>query len=254
MENCIIDNTLSYLKNVYDEMNNIDRNSTIQVDGRRTKMLIINLPDKNELETISLREYLRHTIRNCVSLYKQGKSMDGLLTNEISTYDLFDRLVGINKIEITLIKIEPNKLKKKTWKQVIEQTSGGEKFVSAFVVFISLLTYMRGENLLGANVDSKVLIMDNPFGPITSEHLLKPLFEIAKKYNTQMICLTDLKEHTIFDRFNLIYSLNIEREIGREDEYIELKTIKKDINEEEDEILSASMFKIEDKSRFELVN
>jgi len=126
--------------------------------------------------------------------------------------------------------------------------------VSAFVVFISLLTYMRGENLLGANVDSKVLIMDNPFGPITSEHLLKPLFEIAKKYNTQMICLTDLKEHTIFDRFNLIYSLNIEREIGREDEYIELKTIKKDINEEEDEILSASMFKIEDKSRFELVN
>jgi len=96
--------------------------------------------------------------------------------------------------------------------------------------------------------------MDNPFGPITSEHLLKPLFEIAKKYNTQMICLTDLKEHTIFDRFNLIYTLNIEREVGREDEYLELKIIKKDIHEEEDEVLSASMFKIEDKSRFELVN
>lgn len=254
MEVCIIDNTLSYLKNVYDEMNQIDRNSTIDVDGKRCKMLIISLPDKGELESISLKEYLRHTIMNCAGLYKQGKSMDGLLTNEISTYDLFDRLVGINKLEITLIKVEPNKLKKKTWKQVIEQNSGGEKFVSAFVVFISLLTYMRGENLLGANVDSKVLIMDNPFGPITSEHLLKPLFEIAKKYNTQMICLTDLKEHTIFDRFNLIYSLNIEREVGREEEYIELKTIKKDIHEEEDEILSASMFKIEDKSRFELVN
>ena len=254
MEICIIDNTLSYLKNVYDEMNNIDRNSTIDVDGKRCKMLIISLPEKDELENISLKEYLRHTISNCVSLYKQGKSMDGLLNNEISTYDLFDRLVCINKVEITLIKIEPNRLKKKTWKQVIEQNSGGEKFVSAFVVFISLLTYMRGENLLGANMDSKVLIMDNPFGPITSEHLLKPLFEIAKKYNTQMICLTDLKEHTIFDRFNLIYSLNIEREVGREDEYIELKTIKKDINEEEDEVLSAAMFKIEDKSRFELVN
>jgi len=93
--------------------------------------------------------------------------------------------------------------------------------------------------------------MDNPFGPITSEHLLKPLFEISKKYNTQMICLTDVKGHAIYDRFNLIYSLNIEREVGREDEYIELKTIKKDILTEEDEVLSASMFKIEDKSRFE---
>jgi len=101
-------------------------------------------------------------------------------------------------------------------------------------------------------MDGKVLIMDNPFGPITSEHLLKPLFEISKKYNTQMICLTDVKGHTIYDRFNLIYSLNIEREVGREDEYIELKTVKKNIQTEEDEILSASMFKIEDKSRFEL--
>ena len=256
METCIIDNTLSYLKNVYDEMNSIDRNSTIEVNDKRCKMLIINMPDKEEFETIALKEYLKNTINNCVSLYKQGKSPDGLLTNEISTYDLFDRLIHINRIEITLMKIEPNRLKKKTWKQVIEETSGGEKFVSAFVVFISLLTYMRGENLFSNNMDSKVLIMDNPFGPITSEHLLKPLFEIAKKYNTQLICLTDLKEHSIFDRFNLIYSLNIEREVGREEEYIDVKTIKKDVNvnEEEDEVLSASMFRIEDKSRFELVN
>ena len=254
METCIIDNTLSYLMNVYDEMNCIDRNSTIDVDGKRCKMLIINLPQKDTMEAISLKEYLRNTIRNCVSIYKQGKSLDNILANEISTFDLFDRLVSINKIEITLIKIEPNRLKKKSWKEVIAENSGGELFVSAFVVFISLLTYMRGENLLGSNMESKVLIMDNPFGPITSEHLLKPLFEISKKYNTQMICLTDLKEHTVFDRFNLIYSVNIEREIGREEEYIELKTIKKDIEIQEDEILSISMFKIEDKSRFELVN
>jgi len=254
MESCIIDNTVSYLMNVYDEMNSIDRNSTIDVDGKRCKMLIIDLPQKESLESISLKEYLKNTIRNCVGIFKQGKALDNILANEISTFDLFDRLVSINKIGITLIKIEPNKLKKKSWKEVIEENSGGELFVSAFVVFISLLTYMRGENLLSTNMESKVLIMDNPFGPITSEHLLKPLFEISKKYNTQLICLSDLKEHTIFDRFNLIYSVNIEREIGREDEYIELKTIKKDIELEEDEILSVSMFKIEDKSRFELVN
>jgi|LSQX01.1.fsa_nt_gb chromosome segregation ATPase len=254
MESCIIDNTISYLMNVYDEMNSIDRNSTIDVDGKRCKMLIIDLPQKDNLESISLKEYLKNTIRNCVSMYKQGKALDNILMNEISTFDLFDRLVSISKIGITLVKIEPNKLKKKSWKEVIQENSGGELFVSAFVVFISLLTYMRGENLLGSNMESKVLIMDNPFGPITSEHLLKPLFEISKKYNTQMICLSDMKEHTIYDRFNLIYSVNIEREIGREEEYIELKTIKRDIEAEEDEFLSVSMFKIEDKSRFELVN
>ncbi|HWT75993.1 MAG TPA: hypothetical protein VN258_14920 [Mobilitalea sp.] len=254
MERCIIDNTISYLNNVYDEMNGLDRNSMIEVDGRRCKMLLIELPEKSELDTISLGEYVRNTIIKCEDLYRQGKSMDGLLMNEISTYDLFDRYVGMNKIHLNLMKIEPNRLKKKSWKQVIEENSGGERFVNAFVVFISLLTYMRGEKLLGDDMDSKVLIMDNPFGPITSEHLLKPLFEIAMKYNTQLICLSDLKEHTIFDRFNLIYSLNIEREVGRDEEYIELKTIKKDVLEGEDEVISASMFRIEDRSRFELMN
>lgn len=47
MERCIIDNTLNYLKNVYDEMNGLDRNSTIEVGGRRCKMLLIELPEKN---------------------------------------------------------------------------------------------------------------------------------------------------------------------------------------------------------------
>ena len=97
--------------------------------------------------------------------------------------------------------------------------------------------------------------MDNPFGPITSEHLLKPLFYIAKKYNTQLICLSDLKEHTIYDRFNLVYALNIEKEAGRDEEYIEVKIIKKDVekNSLEHEVLTSSMFKIQQQSLFDLI-
>ena len=252
MENCIIDNTLSYLKNVYEELGEIDKNSSIEFDGKRCKMLIINLPDKETMENFALKEYIKHTIANCANLYKQGKSAENFLSVGLNTFDLFDRLLPVNKIEIVLMKIEPNRLKRKTWKQVIEENSGGEKFVSAFVVFISLLTYMRGGGTM-KNDEGKVLIMDNPFGPITSEHLLKPLFEISRKYNTQMICLSDVKGNAIYDRFNLIYSLNIEREVGREDEYIDVKVVKKDIEVSEDEVITASMFKIEDKSRFELV-
>lgn len=255
MESHIVNSTFGYVRNVYDEMDSIDKNSAIEIEGQKRKMLIVSLPAKDKLEEGILKEYIKGTINNCVSLYKQDKPMDNLLTNEINTFDLFDRLVGINKVEIILLKIEPNAVKKKTWKQVIEETSGGEKFVSAFVVFISLLTYMRGSSILKINEDSKVLIMDNPFGPITSEHLLKPLFDIAKKYNTQLICLSDLKEHTIYDRFNLVYALNIEKEAGRDEEYIEVKIIKKDVekNSLEHEVLTSSMFKIQQQSLFDLI-
>ena len=57
---------------------------------------------------------------------------------------------------------------------------------------------------------SKVLIMDNPFGKISSEHLLKPVMEIAKKYNTQLLCFTAQKGDNIYNEFENIYHLNLE--------------------------------------------
>lgn len=47
--------------------------------------------------------------------------------------------------------------------------------------------------------------MDNPFAQTNAEHLLKPLIDIAKKSNTQLICLTGLGEECIYNRFDNIY-------------------------------------------------
>lgn len=40
--------------------------------------------------------------------------------------------------------------------------------------------------------EGKVLIMDNPFAQTNASHLLIPLMDMAKKSNTQLICLTGL--------------------------------------------------------------
>lgn len=213
-------------------------------------MLTISLPEKVNLEESILMEYVRGTIDHCISLYKQDKSMENLLSNEINIMDLFDRLVGVNRIRIYLTKVEQNKSMRLTWQEAIS-TSGGEKFVSAFIIFISLLAYSRGNTALKTNQDSKVLIMDNPFGAISSEHLLVPLFEIAKKYDTQLICFTDHDKPAICDRFNLIYSLAVEKEVGRNDEYLEVKLRKNLIEaKNDDEFLTASMFKVEQQALF----
>ena len=49
------------------------------------------------------------------------------------------------------------------------------------------------------------MIMDNPFGEISSPHLLKPMMEMAKKTNTQLICFTDHKGDAIYSCFDNIY-------------------------------------------------
>ena len=73
--------------------------------------------------------------------------------------------------------------------------------------------------------------MDNPFGPISSDHLLRPLFDIAKKYNTQLICLTDLKQNSIMNQFKVIFMMKIVANVSGTMEY--LKVEESTINGEE---------------------
>ncbi len=51
--------------------------------------------------------------------------------------------------------------------------------------------------------------MDNPFAQTNASHLLKPLMDMAKKTNTQLICLTGLGGESIYSRFDNIYVLNL---------------------------------------------
>ena len=75
--------------------------------------------------------------------------------------------------------------------------------------------------------EGKVLIMDNPFAQTNAEHLLKPLMEMAKKTNTQLICLSGLGGDSIYNRFDNIYVLNIEKSaLHKGMSYMESKHIK----------------------------
>ena len=51
--------------------------------------------------------------------------------------------------------------------------------------------------------------MDNPFAQTNAAHLLKPLMDMAKKTNTQLICFTGLGGESIYSRFDNIYVLNL---------------------------------------------
>ena len=51
--------------------------------------------------------------------------------------------------------------------------------------------------------------MDNPFAQTNASHLLIPLMDMAKKSNTQLICLTGLGGESIYNRFDNIYVLNL---------------------------------------------
>lgn len=64
-------------------------------------------------------------------------------------------------------------------------------------------------DLFAERNEGKVLVMDNPFAQTNASHLLKPLMDMAKKTNTQLICLSGLGGDSIYNRFDNIYVLNL---------------------------------------------
>ncbi len=62
---------------------------------------------------------------------------------------------------------------------------------------------------MGGGKKSSVLILDNPFGAITSAHLLEPMFRIAADFRVQMICLSDISKCDVTECFDSVIKATI---------------------------------------------
>lgn len=244
---------LEYVKDIDDHMRRIDKNSSINVRGKTIKMLKIRVPeweDHRELYQVKVRDYVETFIRWGIEAIENGRNVEELLGKVITTRKLYDEVAGIGNIDIRLYKIEAEREVPISWAEV-SANSGGEGFLSAFVILSCLLSYMRRDesDLFAAGEEGKVLIMDNPFAQTNAEHLLKPLMDMAKKTNTQLICLSGLGGDSIYNRFDNIYVLNVvPSNIRQGMQYLKSNHIKG--NETKKVLLS--QFQVEQMSLFEM--
>lgn len=202
-----------YVHEVHQNLGRIDHNSTIQIRDRSVKMLKITLPDWDEnvnLYQIRIQDFMDETTQKGIELLERNENAQEYLGVRMTTKNLYDVIVGIENVQIRLYKIEEQREYPITWTQVASN-SGGEGFLSAFVILSSLLYYMRRDDtdLFAEHNEGKVLLMDNPFAQTNAAHLLKPLMDMAKKTNTQLICLSGLGGESIYNRFDNIYVLNL---------------------------------------------
>lgn len=201
-EGAVLEQITRYSKEVYDELTTIDSKSSIKFKEKSKKMLIIEVPEV--LDEQGLKEHIKEKVN-------EATSIDGdygqFLDSEITTAILLGKLIGsLNRIKVFIFKIEKSGLVKKSWKEAISKNSGGEKFVSMFILLASLLSYMRKKpSDIGNFEESKIIIMDNPFAKTNAEHLLEPMFEIANKYKIQLICFSGIGGSAVYNRFDVIY-------------------------------------------------
>ena len=251
-EEKILDSILEYIEEVNKNISIIDDNSSININNKRVKMLNITVQDfeKNKINyKLKLQDYIEAIRERAIKELEKNNSIEEIISNNITLFKLYDEIIGVENVEIKLYKIEENRQRIISWDEV-SKNSGGEGFLSAFVILTSLLSYMRKDenDIFSRKEDGKVLIMDNPFAQTSSSHLLKPLMDIAKKSNTQLICLTGLGGDSIYNRFDNIYVLNlVSSKLNNSIKYMKSEHIKGD-KEEKTEIIVSSRLKIEEQT------
>lgn len=184
--------------------------------------------EQKSVYQLKLQDFVEELTTRGLYRLSQNENIEEMIGAHVTTRNLFNTVVGIGNVGIKLYKIEAQREYPITWAEVAKN-SGGEGFLSAFVVISSLLSYMRRDDtdLFFEREEGKVLVMDNPFAQTNAAHLLKPLMDIAKKNNTQLVCLSGLGGESIYNRFDNIYVLNlVESGLQKDVQYLKGENIK----------------------------
>lgn len=202
-----------YIENLNEGLDRIDSNSTIMVRDKSVKMLQITVPvwnENREMYDVKLKDMMDNLTKSVIAILNKNENPDDYISSRINAKNLYDYVVGTGNVSVRINKVEKQRTYQISWTDAAKN-SGGEGFLSTFVILSSLLYYTRKDesDVFADKNEGKVLLMDNPFAQTNAEHLLKPLMDIAKKNHTQLICLTGLGGDSIYGRFDNIYVLNL---------------------------------------------
>ncbi len=97
--------------------------------------------------------------------------------------------------------------------------SGGEKWSKNMALFLGIQNYLseKRQPIIAGKGNIRTVVLDNPFGQASSDHVLEPVFFIAEKLGFQVIALTALAEGKFLrDYFPIIYSCRLRSAEGGE--------------------------------------
>lgn len=251
-------------KNIYLEMKKISDDSTIKMPGKLRKVSLMEIEIPKELDSNSedrINEYIEQCINNLREECRGQENIREIVQKKVKTWlsdrELLNKVINMENIGLKLYKIDISDTNSglKKWEEVIIGNSGGEKLISCLILVLALMQYTRKKVLAkyGDNENletSKVFIIDNPFGKMSSTHLLEGLMLILNKFNVQAICLSDISQSSITNQFKVIYQLSLKSGKYSDKLYLNTDNVIKDSNVNQDFYLENAYIKADNQIRF----
>lgn len=205
--NLVYDRVLS----VYRCVMEIPKYAKVNLYGKRRDLFKIKweLPEEIEVKE-KIRLFLELLVEETKEKKENGASVDEIHAytfKQFQTVSILKKIIPLEREHILIFKpkneefVDNNALQ--TWEEA-SKWSGGEQFVSYMVVFMVLITYIRKKTYQYETW--KTIIADNPFGTASSDHIVRPIMELAQACQIQMFCFTALKEEGIRSFFPHVIS------------------------------------------------
>ena len=200
-------------RQMYEGLRQLSVSSRVKVQEKRHEMIRFDIPpqiNEDMARTAVTVEIEKGTVEIADKMASEdidAAAIKRIAKRTVGSDQLLRRYIGMDQIILKAYKIDsnPDNSGYRTWEQTQVNSSGAEKFVVYFAVILALMAYARDNvDEVGSKGNTSVLVLDNPFGPISSKHMLEPMFAISRNYHVQMICLSDLSKSDIVSCFDLV--------------------------------------------------
>lgn len=199
---------------IYNGLRQMETSSQVNVhEGKpRQRMIRFDIPDQIDIAvaTASVAEEIDQGVKELVEILEDS-SLPEIRKRQkaqemVGSRTLLRKYIGKDSIPVKAYKIDQNPQNSgyRTWEKTQINNSGAEKFIVYFAVILSLIHYTRSNCDIPDKEIHSALILDNPFGATSSKHILIPMFQIAKHFQVQMICLSDINKSDVVNCFDMV--------------------------------------------------
>ena len=219
----------SYLKTMTEEIRSIPKKTRIKVDDKWKEVYIVEVPTwEDEVGKQKLIDYINWLLKDIEDI--RFKDEDGsenkanvrkYIENRFQGKELLKVVMGNEKIKVKCRKVTNDGKVSSipvTWGKS-NSWSGGERWSKNMTLFLGILNYLaeKSQSISSNQKRNRTVILDNPFGEASSDHVLDPVFFIAEQLGFQIIALTAHGEGKyIRDFFPVVYSCRLRPSVNNE--------------------------------------
>ena len=213
----------NHLYNVVEQLRLIPRSTRVNVEGVMKDIFQFKIPEWSEEEGKSrISGYLDWILDQLESDHFkniEGTEDKAKVRKQIEMWldskQLLRKVMDNQEMKVLCRKVtNDNKVSGRltSWEQS-NKWSGGEKWSKNMTLFLGILNFIAEKKQANMKLNRRrAVILDNPFGKASSEHVLNPVFFIAEQLGFQIIALTAHADGKFLqDYFPINYSLRLRK-------------------------------------------